>query len=385
MTTGSLHAPAAAARVGSGGDGLRVLHLLAPGDAGGLESVVTLLASRQRAAGTDARVAAVLSGDGGERFVAALEARGVPVSAIRVGARAYRAERAAVAALLAALRPDVLHTHGYRVDIVDAPVARRHGVATLSTVHGFTGGGWKLRLSEHLQERALRRHDAVVAVARPIVERLAARGVPRARMALVPNAYEARADLAPRAAARTALALSDEARVVGWIGRLSHEKGADVALRALAHVPDATLAFVGDGPERGALEALAESLGVASRVRWLGLVDDAGRLYRAFDAVVLSSRTEGTPMVLLEAMAAGVPVVASAVGGIPDVVSPAEALLVPSEDPASLAVALRAVLDDRPAAARRAEAASARLAAERGIDGWLTAYLARYSAIVRRA
>jgi len=120
---------------------------------------------------------------------------------------------------------------------------------------------------------------------------------------------------------------------------------------------------------------------VADRVNWHGLVPDAADLYPAFDAWVLSSRTEGTPIALLEAMAARVPVVATAVGGVPDVVSSAEALLVPSEQPRELAAALATVLADRAQAALRAEAAYRRLTEAYSPGGWLDAHVALYRSL----
>jgi glycosyltransferase involved in cell wall biosynthesis len=115
-------------------------------------------------------------------------------------------------------------------------------------------------------------------------------------------------------------------------------------------------------------------------ITWHGVVPDAGRLLRAFDVLVLSSRTEGTPMVVLEAMAAGVPIVATRVGGVPDVLSSADAMLVPPEDPAALAAAIRAVHDHPDAARSRADSARRRLDTEFALAPWL----ARYEAIYRQ-
>jgi glycosyltransferase involved in cell wall biosynthesis len=138
---------------------------------------------------------------------------------------------------------------------------------------------------------------------------------------------------------------------------------------------------VGDGREAGALRARAERLGVAGRVRWHGAMDGAAALFPGFDAFVLSSRTEGTPMVLFEAIAAGVPVVATRVGGVPDVVGEAEARLVQPEDPAALAAAVDDVRRGPDAAARRAAAARARLEARFGADAWLAAYESLYAGL----
>ena len=118
-------------------------------------------------------------------------------------------------------------------------------------------------------------------------------------------------------------------------------------------------------------------------MRWHGFMANAGRLYAAFDVFVLSSRTEGTPIALLEAMSAGVPIVATSVGGVPDVVSRNEALLVPSDDPVALADAIRSVYSDPTAAATRACAAQQRLSQNFAAAPWLAAYEALYRNIAR--
>jgi glycosyltransferase involved in cell wall biosynthesis len=136
----------------------------------------------------------------------------------------------------------------------------------------------------------------------------------------------------------------------------------------------------GDGPERESLRAQASARGVGNRITWHGVVCEAASFFRAFDVLVLSSRTEGCPIVLFEAMAAGVPIVAANVGGVPDVLSPKEARLVPPEDPAALAEAIRDVYRDPKGAALRADAARARLLAEFQLQPWL----ARYETIYRQ-
>jgi glycosyltransferase involved in cell wall biosynthesis len=146
---------------------------------------------------------------------------------------------------------------------------------------------------------------------------------------------------------------------------------------------DAPLAvFVGEGREASALKNQAGWLGLEGKVRWAGRVDGAAALLPAFDVFVLSSRTEGTPIVLLEAMAAGVPIVAAAVGGVPDVVTDREAVLVPADDPAALAAALQAVRNDPASALERAAAGRRRLEEEFAEGPWLTAYDALYRAVI---
>ncbi len=369
---------------------LQVAHALAPTAVGGLESVVRMLAIGQVASGWRVDALLVAGQEGSPLGLAEpLRSGGVSVHEVRLPGRAYLREYRAIQAWLREYRPSILHTHGYRVDVLAGRAARAVGIPTVSTLHGFTGGDWKNRMYERLQLHTLRSADAVIAVSRPIRDRLLRIGFDNSRIHLVPNAWGGSVAPLSRTEARLVLGIPVGARVLGWVGRLSEEKGADVLLRALALLrdPEVTCSIVGDGRCRGALEAQASALGVTGRVRWHGLVPDAGRLATAFDAFVLSSRTEGTPIALFEAMAARVPIVATGVGGVPDVVSPMEALLVPAEDPTALAEAIATVFSDPGAADTRVAAAESRLSVQFALEPWLSRHDELYASLLagRRA
>lgn len=365
-----------------------VLHVVAPGEVGGLERVVQALAQGQAHAGHDVHAGVVLEqGNADHPLLDSLAAGGVSTHPIVAPGRGYWRERATMLELCRRLRPGVVHTHGCRPDIVDAGAARRLGIPTVTTVHGFTGGGWKNRLYERLQRRAYRKFDAVVAVSRPLVEQLLRDDVPPQRIHCVPNAWQETAPPLDRPAARRALGLREDGFLLGWVGRLSDEKGPDLLLDALVHLTDlpVSVSVMGNGREQRSLAARARRLGVERLVRWHGTVPDAGRHFAAFDVFVLSSRTEGTPIVLFEAMAAGVPIVATRVGGVPDVVSPVEAALVAPDDPFALAVAIRAAYCDPAAGRERAERAGARLRRDFTTPPWLERYAAIYRFVSRAA
>ena len=213
----------------------------------------------------------------------------------------------------------------------------------MSTAHGFTDGGRKNRLNQWLAVHALKREDAVIAVSIPSSPHEA-----RPRWAFPPTGLRRSPmpgdpqppghSIAPRRVDQ--LGLDADAPLLGWVGRLSHVKGADIAIAALARLRNnsALLVFVGDGPDRQG----ARGTGRRTRNCRAGPLCRNGAGSRihpspAFDALVLSSRSEGTPMILLETIHAGIPIVASAVGGVPDLLPPGSALLVPPEDPAALA------------------------------------------------
>jgi glycosyltransferase involved in cell wall biosynthesis len=232
-----------------------------------------------------------------------------------------------------------------------------------------------------------RRFEAVVAVSNPLVERLVAHGVPRERVHMVRNAWAPSGVAIDRGGARAALGLDPREYVIGWVGRVTHEKGLDVLIDALhEYGPDAPLvAVVGAGRERTALEARAAAHGVTSRIRWCGEVPEAGRLFKAFDALVLSSRTEGTPIVLFEAMATGTPVIASRVGGVPDVIDDATGWLIASEQPRLLADAIRWAREHPAEGRERATRASARLSTAFTPRTWVERYNAVYDTVQPKA
>jgi glycosyltransferase involved in cell wall biosynthesis len=298
----------------------------------------------------------------GHPFIARLRMLGVPVTPVIVGARSYLKEYRQLREVVARTKPEVVHTHGYRADVVGGALARRHRITTVSTVHGFTGGGRRNRFYERIQRFALRRANAVVAVSAPLAEQLASAGIDRDKIHCVPNAFTPTVTALARSAARERLGLQPGGLVAGWVGRLSREKGADVMLDAFLHVDSSwQLSIIGDGPERHALQQQAKSLGIADRIIWHGLVENAASLLAAFDVFVLSSRTEGTPIVLFEAMHASVPIVATRVGGVPNVIGPSQALLVPGEEPNAIARAVNDVARDPAAAAHRTVRARDRL------------------------
>jgi glycosyltransferase involved in cell wall biosynthesis len=178
----------------------------------------------------------------------------------------------------------------------------------------------------------------------------------------IPNGFLSAGDTIGRQKARETLGISGAGPIAGWVGRLSLEKGPDIMLEALrAADHEWRLSVVGEGPAAVSLQKLARDIGVDHRVTWHGAVSNAASLMRAFDAFVLSSRTEGTPITLLEAMNAGIPIIATSVGGVPDVVSGDHALLVPAVQPFAIAQALTRLRADPTGAAERARAAKARL------------------------
>jgi glycosyltransferase involved in cell wall biosynthesis len=351
---------------------------------GGLERVVMMMSSPR---GSDpVHVAAVLESGEAEQhpFVTRLTALGVAVTPIVVKSRSYLREYRLLSDLVGRLKPGIVHTHGYRADVIGGAVARSRRIPTVSTVHGFTGGGFRNRFYELLQRIALRRANAVMAVSGPLTNLLVRAGIPRTKVHCVPNGFAPAAQMLTRAAARDALGIPADSLVAGWVGRLSPEKGPDVMLDALASCDgEWRLSMIGEGREGTRLRQRAEVLGIAHRVRWHGAVADAGSMLAAFDAFVLSSRTEGTPIALLEAMYAGVPIVATRVGGVSDIVTQSDAILVPAQKPEAIARALEQIARERPAAQARSVHARNTVLRSFGAAPWLAAVDSVYRAASR--
>ncbi len=363
---------------------IRVMHLAAPGRTGGLETVLEQLSIGLRAKQLDVRVALVIP-PGEERahpLVEALEKANVPVHCVLVGGRSYRAERRAVRDLMEMHKIQILHTHGYRADVVSGGVARAARLAHVTTLHGFIGATRRGRFYEWLQVRSAIRADAAIAVSAPIAARLKGAGAENVR--LIPNAIAPLQEHLSRSEARSALGLSAQATVVGWIGRASIEKGLDVLVRALSHTDNAlTAVVIGDGPELNAAKQLASELGLTERIRFCGLMPRASRYLAALDAVALTSRTEGTPMVLLEAMWAGIPIVSTGVGGVVDLVGNT-AIVCASEDHDAIGRALQALGTDENLRSTLATSALARVRSRLTSEHWLDAHVDLYSQLLSK-
>lgn len=371
----------------SGSDGPRrtILQIVAPGELGGLESVVLALAAGQTRRGHNVIVAVVSDPRDGEHpFVAALTAAGVTTVPFVLPPRAYLKERALIKELCDREQPDIVHTHGYRPDILHVASRLRRPFAAVTTLHGSSRIGGSSTYHEVVQLLFLRRFDAVIAVSRQLADQRRGIWVRPERLHVIPNGWRDRIPIADSSEARRLLNLPAKGVVVGWVGRLIPIKGADVFLRAVRHLTTSplTISVIGDGSERAALEDYSRAEGISDQVRFHGTVPDAARYISAFDVFVLSSRSEGIPVTLLEAMAAKVPVVVTSVGGVPEVVGPAEAVLVPPENPEALAKAIHSVIQDPAAATRRAEAAAHRLHATFGMERWIDAHDRVYNLIV---
>jgi glycosyltransferase involved in cell wall biosynthesis len=281
-------------------------------------------------------------------------------------------------------RADVLHAHHLYLDAVTATVVGRlvrvpalakvacgGAVGDLSRLRRMAGGGILLRI--------LRGLDRVIAPSHETETEVRRAGFPPGRIVRIPNSVDVTRFMPGEIRHN-----GTEARTVIFLGRLEPQKGVDTLLQAWAEVapqlPGAHLRIAGDGSQVIALRALATQLGLASRVEFLGVVPDPERHLRQASVFVLPSWHEGLPNALLEAMATGLPCVATAIGGTVDVArDERDALLVPPGDSAALAKALLRILTDSDLAGRLGTAARLRVVADFSLD----AMVARYEQLYR--
>jgi glycosyltransferase involved in cell wall biosynthesis len=249
-------------------------------------------------------------------------------------------------------------------------LARLSGARVVAVENLARPGSAKQRLVKRLTTRLLAAH---VAVGERCADDVAAfAGVPRPRV--IPNGVP---DVALEQLPRPA-----EGPIVGSIGRLDRQKGYDVLVEALPRLSGVTAVVVGEGAERAELTRRAAELGVEDRLLLPGWSDDARRALTTFDVFVLPSRFEGLPLVLIEALLAGVPVVATRVGSVGELVTDETGVLVPPDDPQALADAVQALLDD-PERRARLGAGGRRRALERfTIERVADSFAALYAEIV---
>lgn len=292
----------------------------------------------------------------GSAYVDTASAAGVEVVMVPelVSPLRPRSDALALRQILRQLRrfqPDVVHTHSAKAGVLGRVAAHSVGAECIvHTMHGFPWNEFQnpvVRAAYVSVERRLSPWtDYYLAVGTGVAVEMVRRGLatPSQLLTVGPAVEPAGvvATATTRAAARRLLSLAPDAPVVGTVGRLDYQKAPEVMIDALARMRhDAVLVWAGDGPALDATRAQAAARGVGDRVRLLGNRDDVAKILPAFDVFAMSSRYEGLPCVIVEAQQCGLPVVATAVNGVPDVVVPGESgLLVPPQRADLLADAL---------------------------------------------
>ena len=310
-----------------------------------------------------------------ERFMDEARKRDIPVHLLPVRRRLDARALFALRTTLRKQTPSVIHAHGYKA-LLYAMLARPSGLPLVVTHHGETANSRSVRLYEALARTLYQRVDRVFAVSNATTESLADAGVQRAKLRTVPN------PVALPAPSTSKAEQDGVAQPLLFIGRLSEEKGLDILLHALASPTTPrhlTLEVAGEGPCAVQWKALARELGLEDRVRWLGLRSDVPDLLSSAQALVLPSHREGLPLVVLEAASCEVPVLASRVGGVPEVVWESEtAVLVPPGDVAAWSKLLEDLPARCPALRRGARRRGAEVRARYAPTRWAELTVAHY-------
>jgi glycosyltransferase involved in cell wall biosynthesis len=325
----------------------KVLHINGGGDLGGGKSHLVTLLPGLRKIGCEAELLVFSDGV----LARECEEAGVPVHRLSRDRLVSPGLIVDLRDFLIRYQPALIHTHGGRASFygrLASLLSGSNGVVT--TVHSHARldheERWKVAvfsLADRLTRGATRRF---IAVSSPIARELHSHGVPWDRITVIPNGIgECQATPEVQAPPERNGAL------VCSVGRFTHIKGFDVLLKAMSLLAERGLRFrlmlIGDGPDARDLRDLTDHLGIADRVDFMGYVHQACGLLATADVLVLASRSEGQPIVLLEAMAAQVPVVCTAVGGVPEIIThESNGLLVPAEDSKALADAIQRVIED---------------------------------------
>jgi glycosyltransferase involved in cell wall biosynthesis len=281
-------------------------------------------------------------------FTRACAEAGLPVHEVRGHNQYDPLMIGRLARLVTRERIDIVHAHESKSDLLACLASPLHGAKTMTTLHGWVGNSRKQRLLIGLDRRVVGRFDRVIAVSGRIREQVLAAGARPERVTLLHNAIVT--ERYRRTGRRGQLAEvlgypAPPAPVLVTIGRLSREKGHADFLEALGQIAREGQAFsavlIGDGPERANLERQATALGIRDRTHFPGYIARPERVLEEVDLMVLPSHTEGLPNVVLEALMMETPVLATRVGGTPEILTDGESgRLVPSQQPAALAAAL---------------------------------------------
>lgn len=304
---------------------LHVVHVVLSLDVGGLEQVVLHLT--RAAPGLKQRVSILCI----ERFGAlrqAAEEAGATVLCIekQPGLRFDTVQK--VKAILTPLKPDVVHTHQIGALFYTGPAARSLQIPVIvHTEHGKQITTWKQRLLGWWAARYVHR---LFAVSADIKATLAKTIAPASKIEVIPNGIDVKALQQPSEVAtlRAKWDIPVNAPIIGTVGRLAFVKRQDLLLRLFhkvrERVPDCHLIMVGDGEERTRLQSIAQEMGMATHVRFVGMQNEPADFLHLMSAFILTSESEGMPLSLLEAWTAGVPVFVFGVGGLPELVKEGE-------------------------------------------------------------
>ncbi len=328
---------------------MRVLQLLASTGYYGAEGVVSQLSRSLVELGCDVIIALFNASQMADHgLITRARNLGIDLLDIPCSGRLDFAAISTVKSILQQRKIDLLHTHSYKANFYGLLAARLSGVPVVATCHNWTNRTRSLRAYGSLDKRLLRFFDHVVTVSESTSKTLIEEGFDAARVTMIGNGIDTNQNAHSRWNFEET---GDGAATLGTVSRLSREKGVDVLVRAVAELRRQGLnvrcRIAGDGPERSSLLALATELGVGAHIALEGFCSDVPLFLAGCDIVVHPSRIEAMPLAVLEAMAAGKPIVATTVGSIPTLIQDGHSgILVPPDDPHALSHGILRMLND---------------------------------------
>lgn len=292
--------------------------------------------------------------------------------------------------LARSFRPELIQTHGYKPNVVGLALRWRLGLPWIAFSHGRTRGSLKAWVYQTLDELLIRRADQIVAVSESQKNAIRGRFGVRSQVVAIRNSVGSpRVGRLDVLTVRREMGLHQGQPVVAVVGRLSPEKGQSYFVHAMVHVahaiPGVQGLIVGDGHDEHRLRAKVAKLGLTESIHFAGYHRDMARIYAAIDLLVLPSLSEGLPNVVLEAMAHGRPVVASRVGGVPELIEDGiSGVLVPPSDSPALARAIVTLLLDPGRRDVMGKAARDRIEREFSVQMRTKRILSTYAALLQR-
>jgi len=365
----------------------KILHLIASTGMGGAERVLIDICTSLRNSRFQFE-AAIFKSPGKSihyQLAEALQKRGVPVHYITMNAPLYTHAREIlkIARLMARADISILHCHGSRANVIGALAAKMSGIPVVSTVHGWITDSRKMMFYKWLDLKALKHHDRLLPVSEKLRNELLGHHIDTNRLTILRNIPPAGNGL--KMVAKQTAGAKDVLHL-GYVGRISKEKGIEcllTAMKTLSSRKSYRLHVIGDGPERQSAEQRVQEWGLENQVCFHGYVSDIERYYRMLDVLILPSFTEGTPLVVLEAMTFGLAIIATRVGGIPEILADGEnGIIINPGSADELAAAIAYLLDNQERIDDLGTNAIQRVAALCSRDEWERTLCTVYSSLL---
>ena len=336
------------------------------------------------------RIATYVRGANSNKFTEAGDARGIPVTVIPEQKRFDTGVVDGLRQVITGFSPDILQTHNVKSNFLVRLSGLWKRQPWLAFHHGYTATNKKDQLFNVLNRWSMRRASHAVTVCEPFRRHIIGIGVPPERVTVLHNTVKPFTPLSAedRRAVRAGLGIGDSERMLLTVGRLSFEKGHRDLIQSFAKVASrdarARLIIVGDGPERSKIEEDATRLGIMDKLRLTGHQSNVAPYYGAADIFVLPSHSEGSPNALLEGMAAGLPCVATSVGGVPEIASDQKTgLIVAPHNIDAFAQAVEQVLADEAFAARLGNAGQEDVLRKHTLPAYADELLSIYEKLLR--